>query len=472
MDGLYEKLVRYGSGDFYPMHMPGHKRNTGILSMINPYTIDITEIEGFDNLHQAEGILKQLSIRLQKLYQAQKSYPLINGSTAGILAGISSACNRGDRILMARNCHKSVYHAVILRELNPVYLYPRQTEELPFCCGISPEDVKQMLIKYPDIRLVVITSPTYEGVVSDIRTISELCHSYGTVLLVDEAHGAHFGFHEGFPLSAVTQGSDLVIQSLHKTLPAFTQTAVLHSNRPDLNKKIERFLSFYQSSSPSYLLMAGLDRCVGLLEEQGKQLFEAYYDRLMDFYEAMKRLTRLRLFTRGMMSDAGIHDRDPSKLSILTIHSDLTGHSLNRTLREEFHIEMEMEAGNYVLGMTSICDTPEGFERLKNALLQIDGRMSEQDIHSTKSSMEILRLKQVMAPYRAAEQKSETVKLTKSCQRIAAGFISLFPPGIPLLVPGEIIEPEILSVIGKAIETGLKVLGLTGENKDSIDVLA
>lgn len=471
MDRLYDKLISYTREGYYPMHMPGHKRNAKLMQMVNPYTIDITEIEGFDNLHQAEGILKQLSERLSRLYGSGRAFPLINGSSAGILAGISAAANRGDKVLMARNCHKSVYHAVILKELRPIYFYPPQVEEIPVNGGIFTEGIEKALIKDPDITLVVITSPTYEGIVSDIRTISEIVHRHGALLLVDEAHGAHFGFHPGFPQSAVRLGADIVIQSLHKTLPAFTQTAVLHSNCPQLNRKLEQYLAIYQSSSPSYLLMAGIDRCISLLEDQGDVLFSSYYKMLMEYYRKMRKLKHLKLLTPDLAGRYGILGIDPSKITVSTRGTNLSGHQLQTILRERYHIIMEMEAPEYVLGMTSICDTQEGFSRLSDALLTIDGELEASHTKNSIASEYCARPELIVLPFEAVEEKSEQVSLSDSSGRVSAAFISMFPPGSPLLVPGERIDQELIDYIQFIRQKGITITGLCRESKNDIEVL-
>ena len=222
---LEQKLNELEQSDIYPFHMPGHKR--AFLPFANPYAIDITEIEGFDNLHHATGILQEAQQKAADLYGAKKTYYLVNGSTCGLLAAISAAVPRGEKILMARNCHKAVYHAMYLRQLVPVYLYPEDTA-YGIQGQVTPQMVRKQLKQTPDIRAVVITSPTYDGVVSDIKNIADTVHAYGIPLIVDEAHGAHFGFSQEFPENATRLGADAVIMSVHKTLPAFTQTALLH----------------------------------------------------------------------------------------------------------------------------------------------------------------------------------------------------------------------------------------------------
>lgn len=478
MDRLYDKLIAYNKEGYYPMHMPGHKRNQTLMQMVNPYSVDITEIEGFDNLHHAEGILKQLSERLSRLSGAGKSFPLVGGSTAGILAGISAATSRGDKVLLARNCHKSVYHAVILKGLEPIYYYPQQVDKIPVNGGINARIIEDMLIKNKNITLVVITSPTYEGVVSDIKAISEVVHLHGAVLLVDEAHGAHFGLHEMFPKSAVRLGADIVIQSLHKTLPAFTQTAVLHSNCMYLNHKIEQYLAIYQSSSPSYLLLAGIDRCISILEDQGQVLFNAYVKMLGDFYKDMKELKNLSLLQFDLQGQYDIYEIDPSKITVSVRGTQLSGHQIQTILRDKYHIIMEMEAPEYVLGMTSICDTKEGFDRLSEALLTIDRELSDTDREISafdkvdRRPLDSLKHPtKVMLPWEAMEHKSEQCLFNKCEGKVSATFISMFPPGVPLLVPGERIDKEFIDYITLIQHEGITITGLSGEGNNKIETV-
>lgn len=476
MDRLYDQLISYTEGDYYPMHMPGHKRNSGLMQPMDPYRIDITEIEGFDNLHEPEGILKNLSERLERLYGAEKSFPLVNGSTAGILAGISAATARGGRVLIARNSHKSVYHGAMINGLKPVYCYPPVLSKLPVNGGILTSDIEEVLMNNKDIRLVVITSPTYEGVVSDIKEIAKTVHRYGALLLVDEAHGAHFGFHPGFPESAVRQGADLVIQSLHKTLPAFTQTAVLHSNGVVPERRLQHYLAIYQSSSPSYLLMAGIDRCISLLENQGKDLFRQYYDKLSGFYRSMEKLSSLQIATKGLVGEKGVYALDPSKLTVSVQGTGLSGHELQTMLRERYHIELEMAAPEYVLGMTSICDTSEGFLRLEEALLETDrklaaGNPGSKILHENILYKNTVKPAQILDPQSAFESDTERIRLTESAGRICSAFISLFPPGSPLIVPGERMEQELVDYICRVKQEGITVTGLTGDGMDEIEAV-
>lgn len=473
MGRLYEKLISYANKDYYPMHMPGHKRNVDMMHMPNPYMLDITEIEGFDNLHQAEGVLEELSLRISRLYGSKRAYPLVNGSTAGILAAISAATCRGDKVLVARNAHKSVYNAIMLMGLEPVYYYPHLIDDSSIFGGILTTEIEALLINNPGIKAVIITSPTYEGIVSDIKKISDIVHRYNALLIVDEAHGAHFGFIKQLPESAVTLGADLVIQSLHKTLPSFTQTAILHSNRNDIISRLARYLACYESSSPSYILLAGIDRCISILEDRGKELFEAYYGRLKHFYDSISGLEKIRVLDWNIIGRSGVFDWDPSKLTVCVKNTDINGRRLQDILRKDYHIEMEMAALDYALGIAGICDTDEGFRRMSTALLEID-KNCRPILPGESKADNILKAavkpERILLPCELEGYETEIVNMDESVGRIAAGCISLFPPGCPLIVAGERIDRELIDYIKQVKQTGISINGLTGENKDGIEV--
>ena len=296
MEYLYEKLEAYGKSDYYGFHMPGHKRNSDVTQANLPYGIDITEIEGFDNLHHAEEIIREAEVRAASMYHAEETHYLINGSTAGILSAVMGCTKKGGKILMARNCHKSVYHAVFLNELRPVYIYPEFDETMELNMAVSPEKIERLLEEHKEVQAVVLTSPTYDGVLSDIERISEIVHQKKIPLIVDEAHGAHFGFHPYFPENANTKGADVVIHSLHKTLPALTQTALIHLNGTRIDRrKIRNYLHIFQTSSPSYVLMASMDECLRMVAEQGDVLFETYVKNLESKRGELKKLKHIRL---------------------------------------------------------------------------------------------------------------------------------------------------------------------------------
>lgn len=474
MERLYKKLEEYGKTDYYPFHMPGHKRNPLSVAGDFPVEKDITEIDGFDNLHHPEGILKEAQDAAARLYGTEESFYSINGSTGAILAAVSAAVRKGGHILIARNCHKAVYHAAYLRELRVSYIYPQEDNKLGINGGISVQNVERCLQESRDIEAVLITSPTYDGIVSDVKKIAETVHSYGIPLIVDEAHGAHFVFSDYFPVSAVKLGADVVIHSVHKTLPAMTQTALLHrcSSRVDRNLLI-RFLGIYQSSSPSYVLMSSIDACMEKLQRDGKEMFREFTRNLEHARQRLSRCVHIRLITPETGEEMKIYDYDRSKLILSTLHSTLNGRQLHQILREEFHLEMEMEAENYVLALTAAGDREEGFQRLCSAVEEIDRRESLKDkktvkIEGTKNA----ELNALMKISHAMDASRERCPLDESIGRISVEFAYLYPPGTPLIVPGEQITGLFVKNVRRYLEEGFELQGLSDLSNRTICVLA
>jgi len=456
---LYKRLVDYKNSDYYPFHMPGHKRNPesaeGILARI--YGIDITEIDGFDNLHQAEEILKREQERAAALYGAEKTYFLVNGSTGGILSAVSATCRRGGRILMARNCHKSVYHGAYLQELEIAYLYPGLWRECGAAGEIDPESVERALAELPEIEAVIITSPTYEGVVSDVKKIVDIAHKYGKPLIVDEAHGAHFGFHTDYPENSVRLGADIVIHSLHKTLPSMTQTALLHVNGKLVDRRrLERFLKIYQTSSPSYVMMASISRCLDMLEREGKVRLARLKECRERMAEKIKGNTFLKIGEKKGL--------DPCKMTIYAENRVMSGQRLYDILREKYHLQMEMAAGGYVLAILSMMDTQAGTDRLEKALLEIDEAVKAGDISIGKEKLISLeaesRNEAVLSVFEAYEKEQESIQLEEGGGRTAAEFINLYPPGIPLVVPGEKLDEKIIGMLLSYGNAGFHIQGI------------
>lgn len=454
---LQKRLEAYESSDFYPFHMPGHKRNTKMLRMGNPYGLDITEIHDFDNLHMAEGVLKNIMDKAAALYSARRTYLLVNGSTGGILAGINACTRHGDKIIVARNSHRSVYHGLLINELKPVYIYPHLVEDWGINGPILPADVDKCLNEHPDAKMVIITSPTYEGIVSDIGAIAKIAHRRGIPLMVDEAHGAHFGFHSYFPKNSVEKGADLVIHSVHKTLPAFTQTALLHMGGNLVSdKKVQAYGAAYQTSSPSYILMAGIENCLGFLEKK-EMYFESYKGYLEEFYMKTLDFTHIRVFNPAAAREKRLI-KDPSKLVISVKNTNLSGHELHVLLREKYHLEMEAEYTDYVIGMTSIGDRKEGMDRLYLALKEIDRRCTAVRRDCGTVSYPVFPM--ACTPYEAEGKDGIAVPLSESEGLTAKESVFLYPPGIPIIVPGEVITRELEIMITSYIRKGLEVKGL------------
>lgn len=463
MDTIYDKLKEYSTTDAYPFHMPGHKRQLSgdVLSDISQ--IDITEIDGFDDLHDPAGILKEAQDKASALYGSGESFFLINGSTCGILSAIAACVPRGGWLMMARNCHKSVYHAALLGGLKTVYIYPEEEKGFSFCKGIEVHQVERAVEKFsrihPDekISAFVLTSPTYEGVLSDVEQIAEFLHGKGIPLIVDEAHGAHFGLAHGIPENSCRASADLVIHSLHKTLPAMTQTALLHVNGRLVNRdKLRRFLSIYQTSSPSYVLMASIDRAVTMMRENGEEYFYDFLKQRRNLMSALQGCKKLHVYQKD--------GTDPCKLVISTKGSKLTGKMLYDRLRLQYDLQLEMAAGDYVVAILTVMDTKEGFRRLAQAILEIDAATEASALLETDEGIFVLPEARVIYTMEkaSAEESHIWVPYEQAKGRISGGFVFVYPPGIPLLAPGEEILPGHIQSLKWIQKQGLSVKGIRG----------
>lgn len=468
---LYEKLKKYVATDFYPFHMPGHKRQMGgITGFPDPYALDITEIYGFDNLHHPEGVIKESMEWAASVYGADRTYYLVNGSTCGILSAISGVAPRGSVLLMSRNCHKAVYHGVFLNSLKTKYIYPQFMEEYGVQCGLSPEKIQRMLKEDRSISAVLIGSPTYDGIVSDVKSIADICHENKIPLIVDEAHGAHFRYSDRFPASALELGADVVIQSVHKTLPCFTQSALLHLREGYADReKVERYLQIYQSSSPSYLLMAGIELGIWWMEQdEGKKRMKDFTDSLSKLRRELKNMKNLRLMGEEIVGSKDIFDIDISKVIVSAKGTGINGAQLCRRLREEYHLEMEMCTEDYVTAITTVMDTREGLWRLKDAFLDIDKSLGKEWGSPWRPHPENWEAEPVLTIREAWDSPRETIPLKESEGRISGGFIYVYPPGIPIIAPGERFTKKIIDTVFRYKEEGLCVHG--GEDAEVVAI--
>ena len=462
MEYLFDKLKETGDSGIYPYHMPGHKRRAcGRLSR-DLCGADITEIDGFDNLHQPRGMLLELQQKAAALYGAEESFYLVNGSTAGILSAVSAALPRGGHILMARNCHKCVYHAVYLRKLNVSYLMPPLMDGWDLFDSVTPQQVKAALEPEADIGAVLLVSPTYEGRISDVRVIAEIAHKKGIPLIVDEAHGAHLGFGEGISENSCQAGADLVIHSVHKTLPALTQTALLHVNGALIDRSyLKRFLHIYQTSSPSYLLMASIDNALRFVEQEGRTAFQGFEKNYRNMVESLAACRRLHV----LLPERG--RQDVGKLVISVKGTGMSGRELYDTLLTRYGLQLEMASESYALAMFTVNDTEQGYERMTRALLELDGELVSAGNASLSGIAEfpygeslICKDDDGIPLAEAWDMEKVELPLDESVGHYAGEFVNLYPPGVPILVPGEHITEGMCGRIQSWVESGLAVQGI------------
>lgn len=368
---VIRELNELAGSDFYPFHMPGHKRNMAGWPMSGAYGYDITEIDGFDDLQDAKGIIRALELRAISYMGSDDAHILVNGSTSGILAAISAAVPHRGKLLMARNSHQSAFNAAFLGELQCSYIQPQIIPDYGLCGGIGPEQVAQALDEDDEIQAVYVTSPTYEGMLSDIGSIADIVHSHGLPLIVDSAHGAHL---------KAENSADIIIMSLHKTLPAFTSSALCLVNGDIINREqLHEYINIFQTSSPSYLLMSGIENCFDILEKEGPARFERLHANINKLREAAKGLKNICLPGPDYAGSYAVAAFDHTKIIIADRSGRLNGRQIYDRLREVHHLQPEMAEGMICLAMTSVMDTDGGFERLVKALEETDDYIRSKD---------------------------------------------------------------------------------------------
>lgn len=462
---LYERLIELNNSDMLPLHMPGHKRTNSSGAMSGYFGIDITEIDGFDDLHNPDGILLDMEKQAARIYGCDRAYISVNGSTGANEAAIMTACPHGTEIIMPRASHKSVYHAVELGHLRPVYIEHNTVKDTDITDAVSPDQVKEALESHPDCGCVLVTSPTYEGISADISRIAQIVHEHNAILIVDSAHGAHFGLAEALPDNPIKQGADLVIVSLHKTLPSPTQTALLLVNETNISDtyKLQHYMSIFQTSSPSYILMAGIGECLNYMEKSGKENMDALLAQILKFKDDMSGLVNIDVNP--------VVDNDPTKLIIRSKSNRLTGYRLYHELRDTYHIQCEMYSTDYCLAMLSVMDGDETFIRLVQALGQIDETYKDSIAVSgvEPENMEaranvrshISQVESAMTPGEALALANSFIPIDGLMPgMVSAGYVMEYPPGIPILVPGEVVNNQIITYIKHRLEMHLNIVGL------------
>jgi len=475
---LFNALMEYVNRDTVPFHVPGHKKGQGMDSEFkkfigeNAFKIDVTVFKLVDSLHHPTGPIKKAQELAADAYGAKASYISVHGTSGAIEAMIMSVVSNNDKILIPRNVHKSVTGGIILSGAVPVYMQPELDKEVGIAHGVSPETVEKTLKENPDAKAVLIINPTYYGVATDIKKIAKIVHSYDIPLIVDEAHGPHLGFNDRLPISAINAGADMCAQSTHKIIGALTQCSLLHvcSDRIDM-RRVQQILNIMQTTSPSYILMASLDCARRQIALQGKELLDYAIDLCTYTRNEINKIPGFYCFGKEILEDNGAYAFDPTKITISCRELGITGYDLDMILSEEYHIQMELSDLYNVLIVGSFGDTKENMDYLIKVLKEISKKYYGKGV-AKSDFIDIPPIpEQIIIPREAFNSTKVSISINESIGMISGEFLMAYPPGIPILCPGEIITKEIVDYLRRLKSAGLYVQGTEDPEVESIKVV-
>ncbi len=476
---LFTGVVEHARRSPIPFHIPGHKRGRGMAPEFrefigeNALSIDLVNIAPVDDLHRPRGIIREAQELAAKAFGADHTFFSVQGTSGAIMAMVMATCGPGDKILVPRNVHKSVMAAIVFSGAIPIFMQPEIDYNLGVAHGVSLATVRKTLAEHPDARAVLVINPTYFGVCADLRGIVELAHSYGIPVLVDEAHGAHIHFHERLPLSAMQAGADLAATSVHKLGGSLTQSSILNLKGNLVSPhRVQVVLSMLTTTSTSYLLLTSLDVARKQLATRGREMLDQALE-LADYARReINRIPGLYCFGEEIIGDrSSSYDWDPTKLCITVKELGVTGIEVERTLREEFNIEVELSDLYNILCVVSIGDTKREIDTLLHALRTLAARY----YRSRPANRVHVRVHETpqlaISPRAAFYAPSESVPLREAAGRIMAEFVMVYPPGIPILCPGEIITQENIDYIIEHLRLGYPVQGPEDQRLERLKVV-
>ncbi len=475
---IFEAAMKYA--DLRPAYfcVPGHRYENGVEAGFrsfagdNIFKIDITETVVTDDLHCPVSAIKEAQELAAALWGADQTFFLVNGSTCGNEAMVLSAVRPGEKIMIAGNCHKSVYNALILSGAEPVYIMPETINEWDIPGGISPAEAGRLFEKYPDCRALLVTSPDYYGIVSDIRALAEICRRHGALLLVDEAHGPHCYFSEKLPQGALACGADMCVQSLHKTAGALTQSSLLHVKSSSVDiELLKRSLQIVQSSSPSYILMTSIDTARRDLALHGTEMAENALELACTARNRINSIPGLKCAGRDLEGTGSVFRIDETRLIISALQLGLTGFELKSILSDEHNIEVEMADSRNIIAIVSYANTQEDIETLVSALSDIAAQHSD-GIPLSGTCKVPHQAECVMTPREAFFAKKKVIPWEEAQGCVSAEMIAPYPPGIPVIRPGEIFTAEILDYLKQIRSSGGYIHGLSDETMETLTVVS
>lgn len=446
---LFEALKDYHSRNVIPFDVPGHKHGVG-LSELAGYVgkkvleIDVNSMECLDNICNPIGVIKEAEELAARAYGAEKAFFLVNGTTSGVQAMIMAACRPGEKIILPRNAHKSAIAGMILSGAVPIYIQPEINEELGIAMGMTVESVLRTMEEHPDAKAVFVIHPTYYGAVSDLAAIVEAAHGYGMAVLADEAHGAHFNFHPDLPASAMELGADASASSTHKTGGSLTQSSLLLMRSGILDPSyMKTTLNLTQTTSASYLLMTSIDVARKQLATRGKDILGRLLEIVRDAKAQLNEIDGLYAFGSELVGSPGVFDFDDTKLGVNVRELGLSGYDAEKLLRKEYNIQVELADMYNILAITAVGDTEELIGSLVAAIKDLAKHHRNGDVREITRGM-LTNPEIVVSPRDAYYSSKKPVKLEESIGCVSGESIMAYPPGIPLVTPGEMITREIV----------------------------
>ncbi|WP_353057661.1 aminotransferase class I/II-fold pyridoxal phosphate-dependent enzyme [Paenibacillus pasadenensis] len=463
---LFSALRRHAENNPLQFHIPGHKKGVGTDAEFrnfigdNALSIDLINIAPLDDLHQPTGVIEESQKLAADAFGADYTFFSVQGTSGAIMTMILSVCSPGDKIIVPRNIHKSVMSAIIFAGARPVFISPARDSNLGIDHGITTRSVRRALERHPDAKAVLVINPTYFGICANLKEIVELVHSYDIPVLVDEAHGVLIHFSGDLPMSAMQAGADMAATSVHKLGGSMTQSSVLNMKAGRINpQRVQTIISMLTTTSTSYILLASLDTSRRNLAVNGQAMADKAIELAQRAREAINAIPGLYCFGKEILGGEATFDLDPTKVSIHVRHLGITGYDAENWLRDNYNLEVELSDMYNILCLITPGDTEDTVSQLLDALRAMVQRYPQVD-EVQELVVKIPDIPQLsLTPREAFYGETEVVPFKESAGRIIAEFIYVYPPGIPILLPGEVISQSNIDYIVDHVEVGLPVKG-------------
>ncbi len=471
---IYEALRKFRRMRIVPFDVPGHKRGRGNMELTeflgeDCMNVDVNSMKPLDNLCHPVSVIKDAEALAAEAFGAANAFFMVGGTTSAVQSMIMYACKEGDKIIMPRNVHRSAINALILTGAVPVYVNPDVNTKLGIALGMSVAQVEQAINENPDARAIMVNNPTYYGICSDLKRITELAHAHGMMVLVDEAHGTHFYFGENFPLTAMAAGADCASVSMHKSGGSLTQSSFLLLGRNVNADYMRQVINLTQTTSASYLLLSSLDISRKRLALGGREIFAQTVEMAEYARSEINGIGGYYAYSKELINGDSIYDFDVSKLSIYTLPIGLAGIEVYDLLRDEYDIQIEFGDIGNVLAYISVGDRKRDIERLISALAEIKRRFGRDG--ADMLTQEYISPVVSETPRKAFYAAKRSLPLDEAAGEVCSEFVMCYPPGIPILAPGELITPEIIEYIKYAKEKGCQMTGTEDINIERLNVL-